>query len=169
MAGTRAYALPADILFDLRATYNGIALVRSSEFELDKVYYNDWTTQTASQPTNYYVDLDPNNQKLYLFPSPTTAVTNGIVLEYVKIPPTLSGDSSVPFDSHTLMTPYHNAIVYWAASYLIDSNMTQQNLFNKREWQKEYAKLVNQCVELFKDLEFSKPARMRGGRVFRGL
>lgn len=168
VAGTRAYSLPSDIMFDLRLAYNGVEIPRTSQFDLDNTYFNDWSQQTGT-PTSYYVDLDPNNQKLYLFPTPSTAVTNGIVLEYVKIPPTLSGDSSVPFDAHTLMTPYHAAIVYWVSAYLVDSNMTQENLFNKREWQKEYQKLVNNCVENFKDLEFTKSNRMRGGRYFKGL
>lgn len=167
-AGTRAYNLPTDILFDLRVAYNGVAIQRTSEFELDTTFYNDFTQQTGT-PSKYYVDLDPNNQKFYLFPTPTIAVTNGIVMEYVKLPPVLSSDSSVPFDGHTLMTPYHAAIVYWASAYLVDSNMTQQNLFNKREWQKEYEKLVNDCAETFKDLEFTKSHRMTGGRYFKGL
>lgn len=169
VSGTRSYSLPTDILFDLRATFNGIAMVRTSEFDLDKQYYGDWSQQTSSQPGFYYVDLDPNNQKIYIFQSPTVSLTGGINLEYVKIPPVLSSDASVPWDGHTLLTPYHNAIVYWASSYLIDADMSQQNLFNKREWQKEYNKLVNACVETFKDLEFSKPMRIRGGRYFKGL
>lgn len=168
VAGTRAYNLPTDILFDLRVAYNGIALIRTSEFELDKTYYNDFSLSNGT-PNSYYVDLDPNNQKFYLYPTPPSAITNGIVMEYIKIPPVLSSDSSVPFDGHTLMTPYHDAIVYWASSYLIDGNMTQANLFNKREWQKEYNKRVTDCIETFKDLEFSKPIRMRGGRYFKGL
>lgn len=169
VSGTSEYALPSDVLDIKRLAVNGIELERISKFQLDLENSGDWST-TAGTPKRFYVDLDPNNQKYRLHPIPQDGDvgTNNIAIEYIKIPPTLSADASVPLDGHTLLTPYHNAIAYWAAKELLTINPSQENIARYTAYQKKYDDLVSHCIETFKHLAENERWRFRSirdGRV----
>lgn len=162
------YALPSDLMDVLRVSHNGNRLERTSKFDLD-FYAGKWSDDLGS-PAKYYVDLDPNNKKIGVYPLPQsadTAYTLGI--EYLKIPPALSADSSVPFDSHTLLTPYHDALAYWSARELLKEDPSQENLARMAVYKKSYDDLVSECIETFRRLAEATPWRMRGGRYFKGI
>jgi len=171
VAGTSEYSLPTDVLDITRLAISGKILERSSAFDLDlDTGFQDWTDDEGT-PCRYYVDLDPNNKKVRIYPKPQApdAGTNNLRIEYVKIPPSLSSDSSVPLDSHTLLAPYHDALAYWAAADLLKIRPTEQDLVMVRAHTGQYEEIVSQCIETFKRLGKRAPARMRGGRYHKGL
>lgn len=167
--GTQEYSLPSDVLDIVRMAHKGVELVRISKADLDFYTTARWD-QTTGTPTYFYVDLDPNNKKYGLYPIPTANDAGAyLALEYVKIPPTLSSDSSVPLDSHTLLTPYHNSLAYWAAKELLMINPSQENLVRVQQYSRRYEDEISHCIETFKHLEQSQGWRFKGGRYHKGL
>lgn len=163
------YDLPSDVLDVLRVAHNGKALSRTSKFDLYFYTPDKWTDDKGS-PAKYYVDTDPNNKKIGVYPLPQSADTAYTMdIEYLKIPPALSSDSSVPLDSHTLLTPYHYALVYWTARDLLGEDVTPENEIRRKNYKAEYDALVEDCINMFRRLGETTPWRMRGGRYFSGL
>lgn len=167
--GQSEYDLPTDCLDITRVTHKGTKLGRISKFELDSYMSGDWSADGGT-PALYYVDLDPNNKKLVLYPTPGSGDAGAnLVEEWVKIPPTLTTDSSVPLDGHTLLAPYHSALAYKAASYLLHVLPDEKSVKMAADYEAQYKDLVSQCIETFKQMGQTTPMRMRGGRYFRGL
>lgn len=169
VSGTSEYALPTDCLDIVRVAHKGIKLRRISKFELDSLLTGDWTADTGT-PESYIVDRDPNNQKLILYPIPQSDDAGAnLVEEWIKIPPTLSSDSSVPLDGHTLLSPYLPALAYKAAEYLLYVQPTTESVEMAAKYEKEYRKLSAQCIDTFNGMAQTTPVRMRGGRYFKGI
>lgn len=144
--------------------HKGLDLKRISKFELDRYTQQDWTDDKGT-PRYYYVDLDPNNKKYGLYPIPKDADAGAnVAIEYIKIPPSLSADSSVPLDSHTLLAPYHDALAYKAAANLLEIYPTQETIVMAEKYEAKYKDYVSHCIETFKGLSITQPVRMRGGR-----
>lgn len=165
IADTASYDLPTDILDIVRVAHNGIKLERTSEYDLDVRLNQDWSDDEGT-PKLYYVDLDPNNKKIVLYPIPQTADvgTNNLVMEYIKLPPALSSDSSVPLDSHTLLAAYHDAIAYGAAASLLNILPDQQSLIMIGRYEKKYNEAVEKCISTFVGLGESRPMNIYRGR-----
>jgi hypothetical protein len=164
VAGTSEYDLPSDIFCVLRAAHQGKKIESISAYELDILYNSDWTSLEGT-PTKYYVDLDPNNKKLRFFPTPAAADAGAnTTLEYIKIPPALSADASIPLDGHTLLTPYHDALGYWAAASLMGILPDQGALVMISRYQREYQNLVDKCIETFKSMGEQLPINIYRGR-----
>jgi hypothetical protein len=162
--GTAEYDLPTDILDVLRVAHKGLKLESISAYELDVRLNQDWTDDTGT-PTRYYVDLDPNNKKIRLYPIPEAADAGAnLTLEYLKMPPALSSDSDVPLDSHTLLTPYHDALAYYAASSLLNIQPDQAALVMIGQYDKKYNQLVEQCLEDFRSMGNQRPMNIYRGR-----
>lgn len=157
--------MPTDILDVIRVAHNGKKLERTSEYDLDVRLNQDWSDDEGT-PALYYVDLDPNNKKIVLYPIPQTADagTDNLVMEYVKLPPLLASDSSVPLDSHTLLAAYHDAIAYGAAASLLNIKPDQQSLVMVGQYEEKYTKSVEHCIENFKGLGESRPMNIYRGR-----
>jgi len=162
------YALPSDVLDINRLAHRGLELQRISKFDLDFYSSQDWTADKGT-PKYYYVDLDPNNKKYGLYPIPQgeDAIASSLVIEYIKIPPVLSSDSSVPLDSHTLMIPYHMALAYYAARQLLLADPTQENIVKAVAYGREYETFVTKCINVFRHLSETQPLRFKGGRYFK--
>lgn len=165
LADTASYDLPTDILDVVRAAHNGLKLERTSEYDLDVRKNQDWSDDEGT-PTDYFVDLDPNNKKIVLYPIPQTVDvgTNNLIVEYIKLPPALSSDSSVPLDSHTLLAAYHDAIAYGAAASLLNILPDQQALIMIGQYEKKYRTAVDHCIENFKALGAPRPMNIYRGR-----
>lgn len=169
VTGTQEYALQTDVMDIIRMAHKGVELIRISKADLDFYTTARWD-QTNGTPKYYYVDLDPNNKKYGLYPIPESGDAGAnLAIEYVKIPPTLSGDSSVPLDGHTLLTPYHNSLAYWAAKELLMINPSEENLVRVKQYTDRYNDEISNCIETFKHLEQSQGWRMKGGRYHKGL
>ena len=168
VAADNSYALSTDTLDIIRVTHNGLPLQRMSKFDLDAKTGTNWTL-TNGTPINYYVDYTSTNKDIILYPVPQggDAGTNNLVLEYLKVPPTLSSDSSVPLNSQSLLQPYSMALAYQAATFFLRSST------DPKDWQKAaifnslYEEQVSLCREIFRPLNESEPRRLRGGRYFR--
>jgi hypothetical protein len=169
VAQQQEYSLPSDIMDIVRLSVDGAELTRISKADLAFLFRGSRWDQTYGTPSHYYVDLDPNNKKYGLYPIPTSAGSSNITIEYVKMPPTLSGDSSVPLDAHTLLIPYHNSLAYWAAKELLMIRPSQENLVRVQQYTKRYEDEVSNCIETFKHLEQSQGWRFKGGRYHKGL
>ena len=165
VAATASYDLPSDILDVVRVAHNGLKLERTSEYDLDVLYDLNWSDDTGT-PKKYYIDLDPNNKKIILFPIPESgdAGSSNLVMEYIKLPPALSSDSDVPLDSHTLLAAYHDAIAYGAAASLLNIQPDQTSLVMVVQYEKKYNKLVDECKENFKNLGNESPMNIYKGR-----
>lgn len=168
VANQQEYSLPSDILDAVRLSVDGVEKARISKADMDFFSGARWD-QTYGTPQYYYIDLDPNNKKYGFYPIPDTAGSSNISLEYVKLPPTLSSGSSVPLDGHTLLTPYHNALAYWAAAELLTINPSQEGLVKIGAYKKRYSDETSHAIEAFKHMELSQGWRMNGGRYHRGL
>ncbi len=169
VADQAEYSLPTDLMDVLRVSHNGKRLTRTSKFDLDFYVPQDWSDDKGS-PFKYYVDLDPNNKKIGIYPLPQSADTAySLGIEYLKMPPALSSDSAVPLDSHTLLTPYHDALAYWSARELLKEDPSESNLVRMKTYKDSYDELVTECIETFRRLGEATPWRMRGGRYFKGL
>lgn len=170
VSGTSEYDLPSDTIAITRIAVNGIEVKRTSKFTLDMLTNQNWSNDTGAA-VYFYVDLDPNNKKFRIYPIPTAAQvgTNNIDIELIKIPPTLSGDSSVPFDGHTLLIPYHMALAYWAAKELLLINPSKENMVKVKAYEGEYNRLAEDCINTFKAMETEGPWRLLGGRYHSGV
>ena len=165
IADQASYDLPTDILDTVRIAVNGLKIERTSEYDLDVLYNQDWSDDEGT-PRKYYIDLDPNNKKIVFYPIPQAGDvgTNNIVHEYIKLPPALSSDSSVPLDSHTLLAAYHDAIAYGAAGSLLNIQPDQAALIMIGQYERKYVKYVDECKENFKNLGNESPMNIYKGR-----
>jgi len=167
--GTQEYALPSDVMDIVRVAHKGVELRRISKADLDFYTTERWDDDSGT-PLYYYVDLDPNNKKYGLYPIPTGADAGAnVAIEYVKIPPTLSTDSSVPLDGHTLLVPYHNALAYFAAKELMVTDPSRENSARVGAYAKRYSDEVSHCIETFKHMEQSEGWRLKGGRYHKNI
>jgi hypothetical protein len=167
VAGTQEYDIPTDAMDIVRVLFNGVPLNRKSKFELSYLSGSSRWDQDSGTPSDYYVDLDPNNKKIGLRPIPVSS--GDLPVEYVKIPPALSSGSSVPLDGHTLLVPYHNALAYWSAKELLLIRPSSDNIAKAATYNKEYKDLISDCIETFKHMEQSQSWRLMGGRYHLGI
>lgn len=81
---------------------------------------NGWRARGASTPGHLYVRQKAGSLYLGLTPAPDIPATEtwALLFPYVAIPPTLSGDSDVPFSGLISLFPYHEAICDYAAGVL---------------------------------------------------
>lgn len=169
VANQQEYALPSDVLDVIRASHKGVEIRRISKADLDFSFSDRWD-QTTGTPKYFYVDLDPNNKKYGLYPIPLADDAGAnLAIEYVKLPPTLSSDSSVPLDGHTLLAAYHNSLAYWAAKELLMIRPSEENLVRIKQYTDRYTDEISHCIETFKHLEISEGWRFKGGRYHKGL
>jgi hypothetical protein len=141
----------------MRVAHKGLKIESVSAYELDLLYKSDWSV-TRGTPTRYYIDLDPNNKKIHFFPIPQAADAGAnMTMEYLKIPPALSADGSIPLDGHTLLTPYHDAIAYWAAASLLNILPDQSALVMISQYENKYIKYVDACIENFDSMGRQRP------------
>lgn len=170
VAGTAEYDLPTDVLDIVWLAHKGLKLTRISKADLFFYKSADRWDDDSGTPRYYYVNLDPNDKQYGLFPIPTAADAGANISgEYLKIPPSLSADASVPLDGHTLLTPYHNSLAYWAAKELLTINPSQEGLVKVKAYDKRYSDEISHCIETFKHMEQSEGWRMVGGRYHKGL
>jgi hypothetical protein len=174
VSGTYEYDLPSDVMDILRVSHNGLKLERVSAYDLDVLYDANWADDTGT-PTKYFVDLDPDNKKIRVYPIPQSEdASYSLIIEYVKMPPALADDTSVPWNSHTLMTPYHMAIAYGVAADLLRPRLLadpnpQPIQATIREYEHQYDKLKGDCIETFKAMGESSPLSFAVGRYFKNL
>jgi len=170
VADTYEYDLPTDILHIERVVHKGLELIRKSKNYIDSQSSSDWSDDIGT-PKYYYADLDPDNKYIRVYPIPQAgdAGANNIEIDYIKDPADLSADSDTPLNSHSLLAIYHPAIAYKAAYELLGMSVSAQNIEKMNRFDYEYNKLVDHCINTWKDNEESTPLRMAGGRYHHGV
>lgn len=169
VAGTNTYDLSTDTLDVVRVGISGkSALTKISKFDLDLAVGGDWTT-TAGSPRNYYVDTSSTNTNLTVYPIPQAgdAGTNNLIVDYVKVPPVMSSDSSLPLNGQTLLQPYLDAIAFMAASHILYSSNNPQDWTKASIMAKQYDQKATECIELFNNLSNTTPLRVRVSGISR--
>lgn len=168
--GTRSYALSGltgtPIRFD-RVTHKGIELSRRDKAWFDLYASDDWSDDIGT-PKQYYIDVsDPDNQNIFLYPIPQSADAGAnLIVEYVKSPTALSGSTDIPFNSNTLMYPYHHGLAYRGAAFLLLRDPSQENMIKGSGYLKTSNAILTKVIEVFKSAEKEEPYRLRGGRYW---
>jgi len=169
ISGTKTYALAEDTLDVVRVGVSGKSTLKSiSKFDLDMMVGGDWTTSLGT-PKNYYVDTSSTNKNLTIYPIPQSgdAGMNNLIVDYVKIPPVMSSDSSLPLNGQTLLNPYLDAIAFYAASQILFASNNTVDWQKAGVMNKQYDRKVTECVELFNNLSETKPLRLRVSGISR--
>lgn len=163
VAGTSTYALATDTFDIARVGISGRGEIkRRGKFDMDLLVGGDWTTKTGS-PTSYYVDVSSTNKNLTLYPIPqgADAGTNNLVVDYIKVPPAMSSDSSYPLNSQVLLQPYLDALAFYAAEQILLSSNNPADWTKAQVIHKQYETKTNQCITLFNDLMETVPLRLK--------
>lgn len=105
VAGTEAYALPADFLRDKRVSLEGHKLRRLTLEQVEMYFPHREVDNSSGTPHSYWFWED----KIYLYPIPSTTGTDTIDLWYIKIPATLTGS-----DPLTIPEQMHEDVVRFA-------------------------------------------------------
>ena len=167
VSATAAYSLPTDFWLEKKVTLNGIRLAPTSretlEFDSGELA---WNTLNGT-PTQYLIDPEESEKNIVLVPIPGDGdAGHSLVLTYYFIPTDLSAGTDVPFNSYSLLGPYHVAIAYWAAWLLLGYDTpTQESEAKKNDLLRKYNDKVTEAVDNFGNTA-SEPLRMRGGRYF---
>jgi hypothetical protein len=160
------YDLPADFVQDKIVTLNGIELEPISKDSLCRLYKSQrWDTLTGT-PTNYVVDAIEANKALRIFPIPSS-IADGTALEltYYAYPVAMSGDSSTPFNSSALLTPYHIAVAHYGAWLLLGYLQPTDPIISKRrDLLAQYTSKVTEALQTFGDTK-SEPMQLRPNDV----
>lgn len=170
VAGTRSYLLSTltgtPVRFD-RVTHLGIELERRDKSWFDLYASDDWSDDTGT-PKMYYINVsDPDLQNIYLYPTPQDADAGAnLVVEYVKRQDTLTATTDIPFNSNTLLYPYHHGIAYRASALLLLRDPTPDARFKASGYQSTASAVLTKVIEVFKEQEKEEPPRLRGGRYF---
>lgn len=111
VAGTMGYALPTDFFKDIRVTYDGMPMRKTTQGYMDTFWAgHEKTPVSQGTPIFYYFFAGQIN----IYPAPAANLTNGIVLNYVKIPAVLTGSAQTP----EIPDEFHGNIVtysHWRA------------------------------------------------------
>lgn len=169
VSGTAEYALPADFMCVVGVTHKQLDLLPTAKNILD--FYagvEDWTDDEGT-PTEYYVGIkDPDTTSLFVYPIPQSADAGpNLLMEYLVAPADMSADADVPFNSHTLLFPYHEAIVHDVVQRLLaEDEMTPKIIQKIGYHQLERDKIYQKIERTFKNAQ-NKPLRLRGGRKWK--
>ena len=174
VAGTNEYALPTGYLDMLRVLVNGKEVGGVEKHELDMLAAGDWSLINGT-PQQYYIDVDPDNSKIGLFPNPVAgdAGTNNLKMYYVRAPTDLSASTDIPFNIGTattsnLLVAHHMTIVYGAAAMCLEDNIADPSSKLKRdEFMMEYERGLAKINDIF-DNPSDQKMHMMGGRYWGG-
>lgn len=147
-----------------------------SRYQLD-IDRPNWRNEDAGEPVLW--TFDASNDQVILIPKPDSAhvVANALTLTEVRQPTTLSSGaaSSIPFDSNSLMVPFHRALIYWAVAECLRDNSDTDSLNKAKYFRSDnrqepglYETEIKQIMSLF-DVPEVQPARVScrptGGRL----
>jgi len=164
VAGTREYDLPTDYMMSIGVKIDGNPLNPTSKKTLDFYAGESWDDLEGT-PTEYYTDAqDPDTKKIGFNYKPNASGTDNCKHLYLVKPASLSLSTSVPFNAHTLLIPYHMVLVHDVVQNLLQyREMTPPLLEKIRFHQMEVNSFNNKIVGTFKNTA-NKRLRLRGGR-----
>lgn len=151
VAGTAAYPLPSDFMYEKGVVLNGIALQPISRATLEANKKSDRWDDDRGTPMYFIVDPEEARKTLTLYPIPDN-VNDGtdIVLTYYPLPAEMSSDSSVPLNSSALMAQFHTGIANYAAWQLLQYITQTAEIAQKRaECMGIYSSKVAEAIQTF--------------------
>lgn len=130
--GTATYSLPSDFWIEKEISHKGLKLTPITRHDLILGNGDDWTDDVGT-PTHYIIDPEEARKQIRLYPIPQgdDAGAN-LIMTYYQIPTAMTGDSSTPFNSSTLMSQYHIAIAAYAAWLVLGYGQTTPDIQAKR-------------------------------------
>ena len=166
VAGTREYDLPTNYLITEGVKIDDTPLDPTTKKDLDFYAGSSWN-DLEGFPTQYYIDNeDPDTLKLGFDTKPQTAGTDNCKHLFIVNPTDLALSASIPFDSNTLLYPYHKILVHEVVQDLLQGKQLTSDIQAKIAFhQKEVDKLIYKIKSVFKNASNSK-LRMKGGRVW---
>lgn len=173
VSGTAEYALPTGYLDMIAVTLNGIDLQYRDKNELNLLSNSDWTTLNGT-PKSYYVDIDPDNSKIGMFPNPQAGDvgTNNLKMYYVRAPVDLSAATDIPFNIGTattsnLLVAHHYTIVYGATAMCLEDNIVDPSTKIKHDqFMMEYERGLAKIADIFNNPS-DRMMTMAGGRFWK--
>jgi hypothetical protein len=145
-----------------RATHKGLDLIKKEKSWFDLYSSEDWTTTTGT-PKYFGVEAtDPDVQNFIVYPTPTDSdVGDNLVSEYVKRHTPMSATTDEPFNSNTLLRPYHWGIGYDVAAKLLSRDPSQENALKASAYKKTADEVLASVVQTFKAIERSEPMQVK--------
>ena len=138
----------------------------------------NWRNETPSEPVLW--SFDASNDRIILVPPPDSSNVSDSNLTLLEVatpttPLSQGSSTSIPFDSNSLMVPYHRALAYWVVSECLKDNNDSDSLqkaryFRSNDLQRpgEYEKEIKQILMKF-DVPEAVPAGVKfqpqGGRI----
>lgn len=92
VVGTDQYAYPTDFIKEQRVLVNGLKLTRLTLQSIDMLFPDRVSTPVSGNALYYY----HWQRKLNLYPIPGTAITNGLVMWYVRYATVLTASGQTP-------------------------------------------------------------------------
>ncbi len=124
-SGVNFVAVPTNFINAFRVTWSTATNSTCCEINLPELDLRqldedngntDWTSSTASTPSNYYM-IYSQTARVFVHPIPQT---NGYVKMYFyALPADLSSDSDIPFDSSLRLYIYHDLIAYYVIARIL--------------------------------------------------
>lgn len=165
VSGTREYALSGltgtPIAFT-RVTHKGLDLIKKEPSWFDLYAGDDWTDDTGT-PTHFTVSAkDPDSQYLYLYPIPgDNDAGSNLAVEYVKQHTAMSATTDEPFNSNTLIRPYHWGIAYDVAAKLLARDPSEENAAKAGAYKKMADDVLASVVQTFNAIERAEPMQIK--------
>lgn len=170
VAGTAAYPLPADFMWEKMVLLNGLMLPPKSRLELARTNSGSRWDQLTGTPRSYNIDPDLARQQILLVPIPQAndalAGQNDLQMTYFALPAAMVAQTDSPLNNNPLLYQYHMGIAAWAASYLLmTEDMTEAIGAKIKKLTDMYNDYVSQASDQFKNT-VSEPLRSRGVRNY---
>ena len=133
VAGTAAYSLPTDFMYEKAVTLNGIELDPISRATLEAKKRTDRWDDDSGTPKYFIIDPEEARKTVTLYPEPDSdADGTAIVLTYYPMPAAMSSDSSLPLNGSNLMVQFHSGLAAYAAWLLLSFLTPTPEISQKR-------------------------------------
>lgn len=166
VAGTAAYNLPTDFMYEKAVTLNGIELKPISRATLEAKKTSDRWDDDQGTPKYFIIDPEEARKTITLYPKPdSTDDGTSIVLTYYPVPATLSSDSSIPLNGSTLMVQFHIGLAAYAAWLLLSFLTQTPEIAQKRaDLFNTYKAKIDEAIQTFGNTK-SEPLSMHVANV----
>jgi len=170
--GLTPFGTPTNIVLAYdRVTLDSLPLKKRSKAWMDLYTGTNWSAHTGT-PTIYYIDVSYGVERIYLYPTPTSAdAGKSLVYETITSHIPMSSSTDRPFQwyagsSSFLTTPYDYGLAYDAAARLLLRDPSTANAKKSEDYKNIANGVLDQVIQTFKALEAEEPKRLSGGRYW---
>ena len=158
----------------IRVEGNGFSPINRYQLDRDRP---NWPNESAGEPVLWCWDASTKSVILVPKPDAAHAVSNALTLLEVRQPTAMATGTAadVPFDSNSLMVPFHRALIYWSVAECLRDNADADSLNKAKYFRSDnrqapglYETEIKMLLSLF-DVPEVQPARVSwkptGGRL----